>query len=121
MDGRGRNMQSYVMKKALFSLLFVSLATSAEFMTGNALLSNIQSTDSTRKGFAMGYIAGVADANQSITYCPPESITLGQLRDMTEQYLISNASIRNLSADVLIGDMLNLRWPCKQQTPGRGI
>jgi hypothetical protein len=109
------------MKKIIAGLLLLPSMAYAEFMTGNALLTEMQSTDSVRKSFVMGYIAGVADANQSVTYCPPAGINLGQLRDMTEQYLIINASMRNLSADVLIGDMLNRRWPCKvPQTPGRG-
>jgi hypothetical protein len=104
----------------IIALLF-PVMVSAEFVTGNSLLSDIQSTDNIRKGFAMGYIAGVADSHQSVTYCPPGGVNLGQLRDMTEQYLIINASTRNLSADILIGDMLNRRWPCKApQTPGRG-
>jgi hypothetical protein len=103
----------------LLALLF-PVIVSAEFVNGNSLLKDIQSTDDLRKSFAMGYIAGVADSHQSVTYCPPGGVNLGQIRDMTEQYLIINASTRNLSADVLIGDMLNRRWPCKQATPGRG-
>jgi len=109
------------MKKILASLLLVPVMASAEFVSGNKLLDDIQATDNIRRSFAMGYIAGVADSHQSVTYCPPSGINLGQLRDMTEQYLIINASTRNLSADVLIGDMLNRRWPCKApQTSGRG-
>lgn len=109
------------MKKLLVSLLFVPAMAQAEFITGNQLLSDIQSNEPVRRGFVMGYIAGVADANNSITWCPPGGINLGQLRDMVEQYLIANASLRNLSADVLIGDMLNRRWPCKNQQGGRGV
>jgi len=105
----------------IIALLF-PVMVSAEFVNGNSLLSDIQSTDSIRRTFAMGYIAGVADSHQSVTYCPPEGINLGQLRDMAEQYLTINASTRNLSADILIGDMLNRRWPCKApQSQGRGV
>jgi hypothetical protein len=109
------------MKKFMAALLFVPALASAEFVTGNDLLEGLRSGETVKRVFAMGYIAGVADANHSVTYCPPEGISLGQLRDMTEQYLIANASIRNLSGDILVGDMLNRRWPCKQQTPGRGV
>jgi len=108
------------MRNLFTVLLFVPVMANAEFVSGNKLLDDIQATDNIRRSFAMGYIAGVADSHQSVTYCPPSGINLGQLRDMTEQYLIINASTRNLSADVLIGDMLNRRWPCKQATPGRG-
>lgn len=110
------------MKHLICSLLFVPAIASAEFVTGNELLRDLQSTETVKRIFAMGYIAGVADANQSVRYCPPEGIRLSQLRDMTEQYLIANASFRNLSADVLIGDMLNLRWPCeKVRERGRSV
>jgi hypothetical protein len=109
------------MKKFIVSLLFVPAMAQAEFVTGNTLLEDLQSTETIKRVFAMGYVAGVADANHSVTYCPPQGISLGQVRDMTEQYLIANASLRNLSADVLIGDMLNRRWPCKKESRGRGV
>ena len=108
------------MKQIIAGLLLLPAMASAEFITGNQLLSDIQSTENVRRTFAMGYIAGVADAHHSVTYCPPAGVNLGQLRDMAEQYLIINASMRNLSADVLIGDMLNRRWPCKTPPSGRG-
>jgi hypothetical protein len=108
------------MKKLFVSLLFVPAMAQAEFINGNDLLNGLQSQETVERVFVMGYIAGIADANNSITYCPPPGIQLGQLRDMAKQYLIANASIRNLSGDVLIGDMLNRRWPCKTQPSGRG-
>jgi hypothetical protein len=113
-------MKKFMVKKLVAGLLLLPSLACAEFITGNQLLSDIQSTDNMRRTFAMGYVAGVADAHHSVTYCPPSGINLGQLRDMTEQYLIINASTRNLSADVLIGDMLNRRWPCKTPPSGRG-
>ena len=109
------------MKKFIAALLIVPAMAHAEFITGNQLLSDLQSTENLKRTFAMGYIAGVADAHHSVTFCPPGGINLGQIRDMTEQYLIINASTRNFSADILIGDMLNRRWPCKNPPSGRGV
>lgn len=114
------NTGEFEMRRFIASLLFVPTIASAEFMSGNSLLDYIQSRDSINRIYAMGYIAGVADANMSVTSCPPITIELGQIRDMVEQYLIINASTRHLSADVLIGDMLNKRWPCKTEQRGRG-
>ncbi len=108
------------MKKILCSLLFVPAIASAEFISGNDLLDHLQSTETVKRVFGMGYVAGVSDANHSITFCPPANIQLGQVRDMVEQYLIVNPSTRHLSGDILIGDMLNKRWPCKEQPKGRG-
>lgn len=108
------------MKKLIVSLLFVPAVASAEFVNGNELLSNLQSNDATKRVFALGYIAGVFDAHHSVSHCPSAGVSLGQVRDMTEQYLIVNASSRNLSADLLISDMLKRRWPCSNQSSGRG-
>jgi hypothetical protein len=109
------------MKKLLTILLIVPALARAEFITGNDLLRELQSSETVKRVFALGYIAGVADSHHSVTYCPPGGINLNQLRDMTEQYLVANASIRNLSGDVLIGDMLSRRWPCNSQPSERGI
>lgn len=109
------------MKRLLISLLFVPAMANAALVTGNELLSDIQSTETVKRVYGIGYIAGVADANHSITFCPPAGVNLGQLKDMTEQYLIANASIRNLAADVLIAAMLMDRWPCKEKPKGRSI
>ena len=108
------------MKNLLFSFLIVCSAAQAEFMDGNQLLNEIQSTEGFRRIYGMGYIAGVTDANMSITHCMPSNVSLGQVRDMTEQYLMANPSIRNLSADLLIAGMLTKRWPCQTQSRGRG-
>lgn len=108
------------MKKILCSLLFMPAMASAEFMDGNQLLNELQSTDTVRRVYGMGYVAGVTDANMSITHCMPPNVNLGQVRDMTEQYLMANPSIRNLSADLIIAGMLTKRWPCPTQSRGRG-
>ena len=109
------------MKKFIASLLFLPTLASAEFMSGNALLGYIQSDKTVERIYGMGYIAGVADANMSVTSCPPATVELGQLRDMVEQHLILNASTRHFSADLLIGEMLTKRWPCRDQPRARGI
>lgn len=109
------------MKKILVSMLFVPVMASAEFMDGNDLLNDMQSTEVIKRVFAMGYVAGVSDSHRSITHCPPANVQLGQVKDMAEQYLIANPSIRHLSADLLVSDMLKKRWPCKTEDKGRGV
>jgi hypothetical protein len=105
----------------LLLVLMVSSSTAhAQFLTGNNLLSDLQSSETVRRTFATGYIAGIADTLESITFCIPSGVNLGQLRDMTEQYLLRNSSIRNLAADVLVVGMLSQRWPCKHDSSGRG-
>lgn len=102
----------------LLALLFVSTSASAAFRDGNKLLSEIRSSNLDDKVYSMGYIAGVTDALYGVMHCAPGNVTLSQIIDMTQEYLVKNASIRNLAADVLIGSMLSTRWPCSNEKKG---
>ena len=104
--------------KLLLALLFVSTSSSAAFRDGNKLLSEIRSSHLDDNVYAMGYIAGVTDAMHGIMHCAPGNVTLSQIIDMTKEYLVKNASIRNLAADVLVGTMLSVRWPCNTEKKG---
>jgi hypothetical protein len=106
------------MKKLLAALLFVPAMASAEFVSGNDLYKDLRSAEISDNIYALGYIAGVADAGQSGSHCIPNTVNLGQIQDMTFDYLRRNADVRNLSADVLIGLMLLERWPCKNKSKG---
>jgi len=106
------------MKKLLATLLFVPVMASAEFVSGNDLYRDLRSDKVSDNLYALGYIAGVADAGQSGSHCIPSTVNLGQIQDMTFDYLRRNADVRNLSADVLIGLMLLERWPCKNKSKG---
>jgi hypothetical protein len=108
------------MKKFIVALLFIPTMASAGFINGNDLYQDLRSDDSINRVYALGYIAGVADAGQTGTHCIPSTVSLGQIRDMTLNYLRKNAEIRNLSADVLVGMMLMERWPCNNKG-GKGI
>ena len=108
------------MKKFLASLLMIPAMASAEFTSGNDLYKDLRSDKLVDNIYALGYIAGVADAGQSGSHCIPTSVSLGQLQDMVIDYLRKNAEIRNLSADVLVSLMLIERWPCKNKQKGKG-
>lgn len=90
-------------------------------MDGNQLLSEMRGPETFKKLYALGYIAGVADTGNGVTHCSPSTVTLGQVQDMTEQFLVGNPAIRDLPADILIVRMLNSHWPCpKKPAQGRG-
>lgn len=108
------------MKKLIATLLFIPIMASAEFTSGNDLYKDLRSDKLVDNIYALGYIAGVADAGQSGSHCIPTSVSLGQLQDMVIDYLRKNAEIRNLSGDVLVGLMLLERWPCKEKKRGKG-
>ena len=101
------------MKKFIAILLCLPTLAIAEFVTGNQLLSRMKSTSTIERAVAIGYVMGVADANQDITYCPPDNVTAGQAHDMVKQALEQIPSIRNQSADVIIQAVLGTEWPCK--------
>ena len=68
---------------------------------------------------AMGYIAGVADAQSGVTICiPPNMVTLGQMSDMVKQMLERAPSERHLPADIFVQAALEQRWPCKKKGGG---
>jgi hypothetical protein len=106
------------MKKLLISLMFIPVMASAEFVSGNDLYRDLRSDKVSDNLYALGYIAGVADAGQSGSHCIPSTVNLGQIQDMTVDYLRRNADVRNLSADILVGLMLLERWPCKNKSKG---
>lgn len=88
----------------------------AEFLTGNDLLAKLtDKTDNWGYAVGIGYVSGVHDAGRSVVHCSPVTVTMGQLGDMTRMRLEQVPAIRNLSADVLILDMLKAAWPCAKK------
>ena len=103
------------MKKLLLIAAFCGLAH-AEFRDGNELLSEINSSNSDSRIYSLAYIAGVADAYRGLTFCPPETVTLGQLRDMVRNYLTNVPAERHIPADRLINKVISGTWLCKRGT-----
>lgn len=97
------------------ALLVISTTASAQFVNGNRLLSNIDGSSSAETSFAMGYIAGVADALDDEWFCLPSRINLGQARDIVRRYLVSNPDIRHMHAGALTGLALQEAFPCAKK------
>lgn len=95
------------------ALLTLSTAASAQFYSGNDLLERLNDPD--REFFAMGYIAGVSDLGLREYHCPPQTVTLGQVRDMVQSSLSNNPSNRHMSASLLVTLTLMERWPCQKK------
>jgi len=106
------------MKKIIASLLFVPLTATANFETGNSLLSKINSSSYGDKFLALGYIMGVFDGSHNIFHCAPDGITAGQLNDLTKQVLEASPVSRNVAADALLVYVFKQAWPCKK---GSGV
>lgn len=108
------------MKKLIIAIALCATTTAhAAFFTGNELLTKLNG-DNVDKLHALGYIQGAADAYSGIMFCPPGTVTAGQLMDMIKNYLTNTPAVRHRAADVIIMDALQPVWPCKNRNSGRG-
>ena len=106
------------MKPTIFAVL---LCTSAYAQPSSILYSGQELYNKLNNDrlSAMGYIAGVADAQSGVTICiPPGQVTLGQMADMVKQTLERLPSERHLPADIFVQATLEKRWPCVKRGTG---
>jgi hypothetical protein len=103
------------MKRIIIIAALVCGSAHAEFMDGNKLLADMQNPQETWRMFAMGYIAGVADAGRGTYNCPPANVLLGQANDAVRQHLEANPTMRHYSADIIINYVLGKAWPCAKK------
>jgi hypothetical protein len=103
------------MKKCLAIFLLVSSSAHAGFLSGNKLLEYMNAEPEWRM-FAMGYVAGVHDAGDKAVFCSPDSIKVGQTRDIVKVYLETHPAERHELADTLILRVLKQHYPCKRGT-----
>lgn len=93
----------------------------AAFLSGNDLLTRINSDDGVLQGVALGYVIGVHDTSHSALHCSPAGISAGQVRDMVKIWLRDRPATRHLAADGLITDMLQAVWPCPNSKGGKTL
>jgi hypothetical protein len=107
-------------KLILIAALAASFSAQAGFMSGNKLLSNIQSTEYMDQSMAMGYIAGVVDAYDDTLFCTPSTATMGQMRDIIRNSMLARPESQHFSARSLIRDILVGFYPCAKKAPTSG-
>ena len=103
------------MKKYLVALLLVSSSAHAGFLSGNTLLQHINTNEHMWQAYANGYIVGVHDMGDTILFCTPSTITVGQAKDIVRVYLEINPSLRHLSAETLVVNALKQVYPCAKR------
>ena len=108
------------MRKLIAVLLFVPCIASAEFLSGNDLLSRINSDETIQRMFALGYVAGVSDAQQHVFSCPPSGVTNGQVRDVVKSYLEANPGMSHNTAEMSVTNAVNEVLPCANRNKGNG-
>jgi len=100
----------------------LSGSASAEMFNGNKLLDILKKAEISNNhvdwGMGHGYVAGVYDSNIGTNFCSPGSMTLGQLTDMTRNYLETNPAVRHLPAEAIIVYFMNKTWPCAKKGSG---
>ena len=106
------------MKAFLAGLMFVCAGVHAGvYETGNTLLRDMEGAEM-GKMYALGYVAGAADAYGG-TLCIPPTVTKGQLNDVVYRFLRINPQHRDLGADVLVLLALGEHWACPKKEKGR--
>lgn len=103
------------MKPIILALALATPVAQAEFVSGNDLLSRMNGQPM-EQVFASGYVAGVFDSLRGASLiCPPDGVTVGQVRDMVRQLLVSAPSERHQPGNRFVVAALTTAWPCKQQ------
>ena len=91
----------------------------AQMLNGNKLLDIFKKAEINENyvdwGTSRGYVAGVYDSNSGVTFCTPNSMTLGQIADLTKQYLENNPAVRHLPAESIIVYFMSKTWPCAKK------
>lgn len=99
------------------ALLAATTTASAQYVNGNGLLKDLRGGSNDRM-FALGYIAGVADAYDEDVFCLPPRTQLGQIRDIVTKFLEENPKERHNHAGVLVLVPLMESYPCKKKGGG---
>ena len=106
---------------AVAATALIAFAAQAQFVTGNKLLERLDGSNPYERGFGMAYVLGVADMGFGLNHCPPDTVTAGQVRDLTHQYLRANPGTREQSADLLVMRALRAVWPCLERGKGSAL
>jgi hypothetical protein len=103
------------MKRLLIALTAaLAFSAQAQFINGNRLYERLTGSSHGNTMWAIGYITGVADAYNGELFCVPQTVTVGQIKDITEQLLVARPQDRHLPADILIMFALVDVFPCKK-------
>lgn len=100
----------------IFGLMFFANKNAwAQFYSGNELLQRMDANESTHQMLALGYVAGVVDVTRGEYHCAPNSVTLGQVRDLTHNAIRKDPATRHLNGSVLVTLVLMEVWPCEKK------
>lgn len=88
------------------------------FVSGNTLLSRLQSNSTADRAFGLGYVAAVADAFDGESFCIPAGVNLRQMADVTQRMLESRPEMRHLTGAAFVTAALMQAFPCNKKKLG---
>jgi hypothetical protein len=83
-------------------------------ITGNELYTLCSTGNRSLQDLCVGYLMGVIDTLPESTACPPEGITLTQVRDVVETFLRDHPEKREERATGLVAAAVQAAFPCRQ-------
>ena len=101
----------------MFSECSYALATGndlAKWMVEYEKSNNDNTKDIYLEGIYSGYLMGIADTTNSISWCTPYNVKTGQLFKIVSKYLHNNPEKLHLYADDLVKQALKEAFPCKK-------
>ena len=103
---------------AVVAVTSVSTSALADFRTGNDLYTECSvGTDDAqwwRQMLCDGYVMGIADANNGITVCESDGMTVGQFVEVVKRYLAAHPESRHRRASDLVSTALAEVFPCRR-------
>ena len=94
--------------------------SSGFFVTGNNLLSRLESSSIGDNMYGVGYVLGVHDALNGAVFCTPKNATVGQLVDTVLVGLKSAPTVRHNNADLLVASIFKAVFPCEAKAVDGG-
>ena len=94
-------------------LLLTSSAQAA--ISGEDLIKSCDSNEQFAGGFCFGFIAGIADGLDNISFCIPLDVTLSQERATIQKYLREHPEQAKRQASQLVVDTFKRAYPCKTE------
>ena len=100
------------LKHSPLLLLFFPIICLAEFKSGNELKTICNESDAFSRGNCLGYITAVVDTFNQKSFCPPSTVTAGQVESISKKYLNEYPERLHFSADSLVKDAMSRAFPC---------
>jgi len=116
-------LSSFAAGFSAWVVLAASSPATAGFMNGNELWDDLRAaqridggknseSDYLPAARGIGYVTGVVDALGGSSFCLPDKITVGQIKDIASNWLRDHPDKRHYQAELLVRDAFAEKFPC---------